>query len=80
VRTVLGDRAEQVEEVALISETGYEELAEPIRQRLGMTPGQKNVLVCVSIRDPARSLPSEVANALARQLHRALHQGSRGYL
>jgi phenylalanyl-tRNA synthetase alpha chain len=80
VRTALGDRAEQVEEVALVSETGYKELAEPIRQRLGMTPGQKNVLVCVTIRDPVRSIPSEEANALARQVYRALHQGSRGYL
>jgi phenylalanyl-tRNA synthetase alpha chain len=52
VRNALGDRAEQVE-VALASETGDEELAEPIRERLGMTPGQKNVLVCVTIRVPA---------------------------
>jgi phenylalanyl-tRNA synthetase alpha chain len=29
VRTALGEQAEQVEEVALISETGFEELAEP---------------------------------------------------
>jgi phenylalanyl-tRNA synthetase alpha chain len=45
-----------------------------------MTPGQKNALVRVTIRDPARSIPSEEANALARQVSRALHQGSRGYL
>jgi hypothetical protein len=39
-----------------------------------------SALVCVTIRDPARSIPSEEANALARQVYRALHQGSRGYL
>jgi hypothetical protein len=80
VRTALGDRTEQVEEVAIISETGYEELAEPIRERLGMTPGQMNALVRVTIRDPARSIPSKEANALARQVYRALNQESRGYL
>jgi phenylalanyl-tRNA synthetase alpha chain len=80
VRTALGNRADQVEEVAVISETGYEALAAPIRVRLGMTPGQKNVLICVTIRDPVRSVPREEANDLARQVYQALHQGSRGYL
>jgi phenylalanyl-tRNA synthetase alpha chain len=80
VRTALGDRMEQVEEVALISETGYEALAVPIRERLGMTAGQKNILVSLTIRDPSRSVPKEEANALARQVYQALHQGSRGYL
>jgi phenylalanyl-tRNA synthetase alpha chain len=80
VRDALGSRSEQVEEVAVISETGYDALAEPIRERLGMIQGQKNALICVTIRDPVRSITREEANGLARQIYQALHQGQRGYL
>jgi phenylalanyl-tRNA synthetase alpha chain len=80
VRTALGNRAEQVEEVAVLGETDHEALAVPIRERLGMTAGQKNVLVCLTIRDLARSIPREEANAVAQQVYQSLHQGSRGYL
>jgi phenylalanyl-tRNA synthetase alpha chain len=80
VRAALGARAAQVEEVAVLSETAYESLDGPIRDRLGMRPGQKNVLLRVTVRDLVRSIPREEANALARQVYQALHQGSRGYL
>jgi phenylalanyl-tRNA synthetase alpha chain len=80
VRAVLDGKADQVEEVAVISETAYDALAVPVRARLGMSPGQKNILVCVTIRDLVRSVPKEEANELARLVYRALHQGSRGYL
>jgi phenylalanyl-tRNA synthetase alpha chain len=80
VRAALGGRAEQVEEVAVIGETSYDALTEPIRERLGMTRWQKNAFVCVTIRDPARSLAREETNDLARQVYQALHQGRRGYL
>jgi phenylalanyl-tRNA synthetase alpha chain len=80
VRTALGDRAEQVEEVAVLGEARHDDLAPAARERLGMSPGQKNVLVRVTIRDPARSVPREEASALARAVYQALHQGARGYL
>jgi phenylalanyl-tRNA synthetase alpha chain len=80
VRTALGSRAEQVEEVVVVCETGYEALAVPIRERLGMAQGQKNVLVRVTIRDPARSVPRQEANVLAQHIYQALHRGTRGYL
>jgi phenylalanyl-tRNA synthetase alpha chain len=80
VRAALGDRTEQVEEVAVLGETAHGALAVPVRERLGMTAGQKNVLLGLTIRDPARSIPKDEANALARRVYQALHQGSRGYL
>jgi phenylalanyl-tRNA synthetase alpha chain len=80
VRTTLGPRAEHVEEVALISQTDYDRLPVPVRERLGMKERQKNVLIAVTIRDPARSIRREEANDLARQVYQALHEGSRGYL
>jgi phenylalanyl-tRNA synthetase alpha chain len=80
VRAALGDRAERMEEVAVVSKTAYDALAAPIRERPGMAAGQKNVLLGLTIRDPARSIPKHEANALARQVYQALHQGSHGYL
>jgi phenylalanyl-tRNA synthetase alpha chain len=80
VRVALGARAEQVEEVAVMGETMYDDLSAPVRERLGMVAGQKNVLVGVTIRDPARSVPREEANELARDVYQAIHQGGRGYL
>ena len=66
--------------MAVLSETAHDALAAPVRERLGMSAGQKNVLLALTIRDPARSIPKDEANALARQVYQALHQGSRGYL
>jgi phenylalanyl-tRNA synthetase alpha chain len=80
VRTALGSNAEQVEEVAVLSEASYDALAVPIRERLGMTVGQKNILVGLTIRHPTRSIPREEVNTLARQVYQALHRGVRGYL
>jgi phenylalanyl-tRNA synthetase alpha chain len=80
VRTAMGSRAEQVEEVLVLDEAGHDALPAAIRGRLGMAPGQKNVLVRVTIRDPSRSVPREEANALAQAVYRALHQGTGGYL
>jgi phenylalanyl-tRNA synthetase alpha chain len=80
VRTALGGRADQVEEVAVISETPYEVLAPLVRERLGMAEGQKNLLIGVTIRDPARSIPRPEANTLAQQVYLALHEGTRGYM
>jgi phenylalanyl-tRNA synthetase alpha chain len=80
VRTALGLRAEQVEEVVVLAETAYADLPGAVRERLGMGPQQKNVLLGLTIRDPARSVPREEANALAQDVYRAIHQGARGYL
>src|SRR5262249_55104446 len=80
VPAALGDRAEQVEGVVVLSETTRAALAPQARERLGMSAGQKNVLLRLTIRDPARSIPKDEANALARQVYQAIHQGSRGYL
>jgi phenylalanyl-tRNA synthetase alpha chain len=76
VRTVLGDRASSVEEVTILSEASYGELPEAAVLRLGMTPGQKNVLVRVVLRDLDRTLTSHEANVLRDDVYDALHEGS----
>jgi len=77
VRDSLGDRASCVEEVRVLSATPYQQLPEAAIGRLGMTPGQKNLLVRVVLRDLDKTLTSAAANALRDEIYRALHQGRR---
>ncbi|HEX8691263.1 MAG TPA: hypothetical protein VF746_02385 [Longimicrobium sp.] len=75
VRTALGPRAESLEAVEVLSETPYDRLPPAARDRIGIGPGQKNVLVRVVIRDLARALTRDEANALRDDVYAALHQG-----
>ena len=75
VRGALGERAESLEAVEVLSETGYDALPPQARERIGIRPGQKNVLVRVVIRDLARTLTRDEANALRDAVYAALHEG-----
>jgi phenylalanyl-tRNA synthetase alpha chain len=77
VRDALGDDAACVEEVAVLSCTGYADLPAAAVARLGLRPGQKNLLVRVVLRDLERTLTSQQANALRDRIYLALHQGTR---
>ncbi|MEX2285155.1 MAG: hypothetical protein WEE89_21895, partial [Gemmatimonadota bacterium] len=59
VRQSLGTRVESLESVQVITETPYDEVPSVARARIGMQPGQKNVLVRVVIRDLDRTLTRE---------------------
>jgi len=76
VRAALGERAGSVEAVEVVSETPYHELTEAARARLGMLPGQKNLLVRVVLRDLERTLTHDEANQLRDAIYAALHRGS----
>lgn len=75
VRDLLGADAAAVEEIAVRSETGYDELPESARARMGLRPGQKNVLLRVVLRDLDRTLTSAEANALRDRIYAGLHEG-----
>jgi len=75
VRTLLGDRAGAVEEVTVLAETGYADLPDTARRRMGVVPGQKNVLLRVVLRDLARTLPTAEANQLRDLIYAGLHEG-----
>jgi phenylalanyl-tRNA synthetase alpha chain len=77
VRDSLGDQAACVEEVRVLSATGYEQLPAAAIGRLGMTQGQKNLLVRIVLRDLDKTLTSEAANWLRDEIYRALHRGTR---
>jgi phenylalanyl-tRNA synthetase alpha chain len=76
VREVLGADAAVVEEVAVPAETGYADLPESSRVRMGLRPGQKNVLLRIVLRDLDRTLTAADANALRDRIYAGLHQGA----
>jgi phenylalanyl-tRNA synthetase alpha chain len=76
VREALGRDADAVEEVGVLAETGYEELPAQAVARLGMRPGQKNVLVRVVLRHLERTLTDAEANRMRDRAYAALHRGS----
>jgi phenylalanyl-tRNA synthetase alpha chain len=75
VRELLGDAAQAVQEVAVLAETGYDQLLEPARRRLGARLGQKNVLLRIVLCRMERTLTSTEANAIRDRIYARLHEG-----
>ena len=75
IRDALGDQADSVEEVTVRSETPYQQLPPSAIERMGMHPGQKNILVRVVLRHLDRTLTCTEANELRDRVYAALHQG-----
>ena len=75
VRDALGDDAGAIEAVEVLSETGAEELPGAAAARIGIRPGQKNMLVRVVLRHLHRTLTNDEANRLRDRVYAALHQG-----
>jgi phenylalanyl-tRNA synthetase alpha chain len=65
-----------VEEVALVSETPASELPEPAIARIGLQPGQKNVLLRLVLRHPTQTLTAEQANRIRDRIYAAVHRGT----
>jgi len=76
VRAALGDESDCVEELGVASETPHARLPPQAIARLGLAPGQKNVLLRVVLRHPERTLTHPQANALRDQIYAAVHQGT----
>ncbi|MEY2426666.1 MAG: phenylalanyl-tRNA synthetase alpha chain [Actinomycetota bacterium] len=76
VRDALGDDADAVEEVSVVAQTDYADLPAAAVERMGMTPGQKNVLVRIVLRHLDRTLTDAEANALRDRIYAALHRGA----
>ena len=80
IRDTLGDDANIVEKVKIISSTAYDKLPPHVIKRLGIKPNQKNLLVRVILRSYERSLCHEEANEIRDRLYKALHEGEKGYV
>jgi phenylalanyl-tRNA synthetase alpha chain len=76
VRSSLAAASGSIESVEVLAETSYLDLSLPARRRLGIAPGQKNVLLRLVIRDLERTLTSAEANELRDAVYSVLHRGS----
>jgi phenylalanyl-tRNA synthetase alpha chain len=76
VRSALGDDAECVEAVEVRSETPGDRLPPAAVERLGLLPGQRNVLLRVVLRHVDRTLTDAEANGLRDRIYDAVHQGT----
>jgi phenylalanyl-tRNA synthetase alpha chain len=76
VRAALGERAELVESVQVLSETPYAGLPPSAVKRMGISPGQKNVLLRVVLRALDRTLTHDECNTLRDDIYAALHRGT----
>jgi phenylalanyl-tRNA synthetase alpha chain len=77
VRLALGEDAQSVESIRVISQTLAADLPAPAVERLCLRSGQKNVLLEVVLRDLERTLTDEDANQLRDRIYQSLHQGDR---
>lgn len=74
VREVLGERALAIEDLAVLSETPMEQLPARAVERIGIQPGQVNLLVRMALRHPTRTLTDHVANLLRDEVYAHLHK------
>lgn len=75
IREAMPDQVGWLEAVKVLSETRREDLPEAAIARLGLKPGQKNILLRLIIRHPTRSISREEANRLRNRVYEAVHQG-----
>ena len=80
VRDALGPDGDAVEEVAVLSCTEAAQLPPAAIDRLGLQPGQRNLLVKVVLRRLDATLTDTDANELRDRIYTAIHQGSRQQL
>ena len=76
VRSALGREADAVELIDVLSQTPIEQLPPQAIARIGISEGQKNVLLKVILRHPTRTLTSEEANHLRNDIYAAVHEGT----
>ncbi|MBS1673603.1 MAG: hypothetical protein JSS74_06525 [Actinobacteria bacterium] len=75
IRTALGDDADVIESVDVLSRTPHDELHEAAQARLGTRPGQVNVLLRILLRPVDRTLTSDEANRIRNAIYSAVHEG-----
>jgi phenylalanyl-tRNA synthetase alpha chain len=79
IRNVLGERAGWVENVELIQASDYASVPEKARERLGMCPGQQNLLIRVTLRSLDGSISKGEADWVYDLVYAELHEGTAGY-
>ncbi|MGH8351217.1 MAG: hypothetical protein ACRES5_32345 [Pseudomonas sp.] len=73
-----GDCSDWIEEMQVKGRWPFSDLPMRAIERLGLLPGQENVLLRVVLRDCSRSITTAEANALYSKIQSALHEGAPG--
>jgi phenylalanyl-tRNA synthetase alpha chain len=73
-----GDCSDWIEEMQVKGRWQFSDLPVQAIERLGLLPGQENVLLRVVLRDCSRSITTAEANALYSKMQSALHEGTPG--
>jgi len=76
IRAALGPDADAVEDVSVLSSTGLADLPAAAVTRLGLQPGQRNMLLRIVLRRLDRTLTDAEANMLRDRIYAAIHRGS----
>ena len=77
IRAALGPDADAVEDVRIVSSAEPAELPPAAIARIGLRPGQRNLLIRVVLRRLDRTLTDTEANDLRDRVYAAIHQGGR---
>lgn len=64
-----------IESMIIMSETSYTDLPLAARERMGMQPGQKNILLQLIIRHIDKTLTDKDANDIRNKVYKLLHEG-----
>lgn len=75
VRSALGDRVGDIESIAVLQRTSYDDLPAGARTRLGLSVDQENALIRLVLRPLDHTLTDAEANELRNTVYRAIHQG-----
>lgn len=79
IELAMGDDLDSLEEVELLSETTWGDLTEVTKEKLGIKPNQKNVLVRITLRNLTRTLTRQEANHIYKKIYKKVNWGSGGY-
>ncbi len=80
IREALGVNQNILESVEVLSQTARKDLPSKIQKRLGISSGQKNILVRITLRHLERSLENKEANNIYDNIYSKINHGTRGYL
>ena len=80
IENAIGKWLAALESVQLLSETNYKDLPDTAKLKLGIKPGQKNVLDRITLRDLNRSITSQEANQIYNQIYSKVNEGEGGYI
>ena len=79
LKSVDKDTQNKIETIQIVTETYYDDLVDIAKERLGINPEQKNILLRITLRDLVKSIESETANEIYTLIYNNIHKGTTGY-